>query len=256
MAEQLIDAAQNTLAKTLTALSRRADRIHSQLSAARRIRTAYLEAQVGILLPTISRAVMRSLQARLPAFMDSEVTAEFRRGRKFLALLPRKQTRQSLAILQYALTAYLSRIRYQELKEFDAEIAHLQAYLTDLQHAREHTSDLLRVLQVAQDRAAPVPPEAQPLLAHIAGAGGQHFGRPHSAPDSTRHAASALHDQDTNLCAFVLADLPSRLGELLIRDTSVIAATSTEHHRTAPRTGGRTLPAHASDALDAMLATA
>ncbi|MDP0964860.1 hypothetical protein Q6264_28645, partial [Klebsiella pneumoniae] len=84
MAEQLIDAAQNTLAKALTALSRRADRIHSQLSAARRIRTAYLEAQVGILLPTISRAVMRSLQARLPAFMDSEVTAEFRRGRKFL----------------------------------------------------------------------------------------------------------------------------------------------------------------------------
>lgn len=256
MAEQLIDAAQNTLAKALTALSRRADRTHSQLSAARRIRTAYLEAQVGTLLPTISRAVMRSLQARLPAFMDPEVTAEFRRGRKFLALLPRKQTRQSLAILQYALTAYLCRIRYQELKEFDAEIAHLQAYLTDLQHAREHTSDLLRVLQVVQDRAAPVPPEAQPLLARIAGAGSQHCGRPHPVPDSTRHAASALHDQDTNLCAFVLADLPSRLGELLTRDTSVTADASTEQHRTAPHTGGLNLPADASDALDEMLATA
>lgn len=256
MAEQLIDAAQNTLAKALTALSRRADRIHSQLSAARRIRTAYLEAQVGILLPTISRAVTRTLQARLPAFMDPEVTAEFRRGRKFLTLLPRKQTRQSLAILQYALTAYLSRIRYQELKEFDAEIAHLQAYLTDLHHAREHTSDLLRVLQVVQDRGAPVPPEAQPLLARIADAGGQHCGRPHSEPNSTRRAASALHDQDTNLCAFVLADLPSRLGELLTRGTSVNADASTEHHRTAPRTGGLPLPVHASDALDAMLATA
>ncbi len=100
---------------------------------------------------------MRTLQARLPAFMTSDVIAEFRRGLKLLAIFPRKQTRESLAILQYALTAYLSQIRYQELKEFDAEIAHLRSYLTDLQRAREQTSDLLRVLQVSQDCAAPVP---------------------------------------------------------------------------------------------------
>ena len=147
MAEQLIDAAQSTLAKALSALSRRADRVHSQLCAAQRIRTAYLAAQVGILVPAVSRSVVRSLQVRLPAFMTSDVIAEFHRGRKFLAVFPRKQTRESLSILQYALTAYLSQIRYQELKEFDAEIAHLRAYLTDLERAREQASDLLRVLQ-------------------------------------------------------------------------------------------------------------
>lgn len=56
---------------------------------------------------------------------------------------------------------------------------------------------------------------------------------------------------------YLLAErFPSRLGELLTRDTSVNANASTEHHRTAPRTSGLPLPAHASDALDAMLATA
>ncbi len=54
MAEQLIDAAQSSLAKALMALSRRADRVHSQLSAAQRIRSAYLAAQVSMLLPTVS----------------------------------------------------------------------------------------------------------------------------------------------------------------------------------------------------------
>lgn len=256
MAEQLIDAAQSTLANALSALSRRADRVHSQLSAAQRIRAAYLAAQVGMLLPTVSRAVFRSLQARLPAFVTSDVLAEFHRGRKFLALFPRKQTRESLAILQYALTAYLSQIRYQELKEFDAEISHLRSYLTDLQRAREHAADLLRVLQVVQDRKAPVPSEVHPLLARIAGAGDRRCGRLHAGPDIARRAASALHDQDTNLCAFVLAELPTRLGEFLTRDTSAAVDASTELHRAKPSTGAPSLPVPAPDELDALLATA
>ncbi|MDC6180060.1 hypothetical protein [Ralstonia solanacearum] len=253
MAEQLIDAAQSSLAKALMALSRRADRVHSQLSAAQRIRSAYLAAQVSMLLPTVSRAVMRTLQARLPAFMTSDVIAEFRRGLKLLAIFPRKQTRESLAILQYALTAYLSQIRYQELKEFDAEIAHLRSYLTDLQRAREQTSDLLRVLQVSQDCAAPVPPEAQPLLARIADACDQHRGRSHARPDSTRCAASAVHEQDTNLCAFMLAELPSRLAEFLTRNTPVNVDASTERLRS---TGVPSLPATAHDAHGSLLETA
>lgn len=256
MAEQLIDAAQSTLAKALTALSRRADRVHTQLSAAQRIRIAYLAAQVGTLLPTVSRAVMHSLRARLPAFVDGEVAAEFRRGRKLLALFPRKQTRESLAILQYALTAYLSQIRYQELKEFDAEIAHLRSYLTDLQRARELTAELLRVLQVVQDRAAPVPCEALPLLSRIAGAGGQQSGRPHSGPSGTHRAAGALHDQDTNLCAFALADFPSRLGELLTRGTAANAGVPPKHHRTVPSATEPSAPVPTGDAFDALLATA
>ena len=256
MAEQLIDAAQSTLAKALSALSRRADRVHSQLCAAQRIRTAYLAAQVGILVPAVSRSVVRSLQVRLPAFMTSDVIAEFHRGRKFLAVFPRKQTRESLSILQYALTAYLSQIRYQELKEFDAEIAHLRAYLTDLERAREQASDLLRVLQVVQDRAAPVPSEAQPLLARMAGAGDRHCRRSNAGTDGRRRAASALDDQDTNLCAFVLAELPSRLGELLTRDKSAAFDASTERPRAGPTTGSPRLPVPALDTLYAQLATA
>ncbi|MGC8213266.1 hypothetical protein [Ralstonia pseudosolanacearum] len=258
MAEQLIDAAQSTLAKALTALSRRADRVHTQLSAAHRIRTAYLAAQVGTLLPTVSRAVMHSLQARLPAFVDGEVMAEFRRGRKFVALFPRKQTRESLAILQYALTAYLSQIRYQELKEFDAEIAHLRSYLTDLQRARELTADLLCVLQLVQDRAAPVPSEALPLLSRIAGAGagGQQLWRQRSGPSGTHRAAGALHDQDTNLCAFALADFPSRLGELLTCGTATNAGVPPQIHRTVPGATEPGAPVPTGDAFDALLATA
>ncbi|MDO3615405.1 hypothetical protein Q3O97_06065 [Ralstonia pseudosolanacearum] len=251
MAEQLINAAQSTLAKALTALSRRADRVHTQLSAAHRIRTAYLAAQVGTLLPTVSRAVMHSLQARLPAFVNGEVMAEFRRGRKFLALFPRKQTHESLKILQYALTAYLSQIRYQELKEFDAEIAHLRSYLTDLQRARELTANHLRVLQVVQDRAAPVPCEALPLLSRIASAGG-----PQSGHGGAHRVAGALHDQDTNLCAFALADFPSRLGELLTCGTATNAGVHPQLHRTVPGATELSAPVPTGDAFDALLATA
>ncbi len=256
MAEQLIEAAQDTLAKALSALCRRIDRVQSQLSAAQRIRTAYLAAQAGALLPTVSRGVMRSLQARLPAFVDTEVIAEFRHGRKFLALFPRRQTRVSLAILQYALTAYLSQIGYLELKEFDTEIAHLRSYLADLQHARELASELLRVLQTLQDRAAPVPSEALLLLARVASAGGQQLGHPHSGLGHPHRAPGALHDQDTNLCAFVLADFPSRLRELLTCDTPATSDSTQQRHCAAPCSGEGNSAVPSTDTHDALLTTA
>lgn len=216
--------AADTLAQAQEVMQKRRDAVAGQISLLASQRKAYLASTVGDLLPSISPAVLDSLQQAVASFVTTSVAEAFRTHRKFLGVFARKDYKSTLHLLQTRLAAYLDQAKFGSLKRIDEELSELIADRSELDAQIHKALDLLALMHQAGKQKVHVPPEAAAAIADMARVGrtgpaagdfAPRFARGSSSSAFATHTISPSSD-NSDLWIYYLTALPTSFRTLLI----------------------------------------
>ncbi|WP_273822535.1 hypothetical protein [Pseudomonas asplenii] len=163
-----LDDAIAELSDVLATLEQRARDNERAIDKLARQRKAYLTQVTYDLLPKLSGGVLARLREQVPGFVTLQVQESFDSQRKFLGLFASRDYAHTLALLQTRLASHLDQLQYAGLCERDDEIGQVAAQRDGLQAQRKATGELLTLLRQARQQGAPLPPQVQEQVRHLA----------------------------------------------------------------------------------------